>query len=207
MIFLNEKTLKEGSRWLRATDPRFRDVFEITGPLAMRQKPQGFSGLLSSIVSQQLSTAAAKTIWQRMIDLKLDTADAILESDDQTLRGVGLSRQKIRYARALADAKIDYEHLSSCDTQDVINTLVGVTGIGHWTAQMYALFALGHRDVFAPNDLALQEGLRLLTQNPVRPTPKQAAELAEAWRPWRSVASLALWAFYSTLTTKANKTP
>lgn len=203
MIFLNDETLGEGSRWLQETDPRFRQVFEITGPLAIRQKPQGFSSLLGSIVSQQLSTAAAKTIWQRMIDLNLDTPEAILESDDQALRSVGLSRQKIRYARALADAKIDYECLASRDTQEVITTLVGITGIGHWTAQMYALFALGHRDVFAPNDLALQEGLRLLTQQLERPKPKQAAKLAETWKPWRSVASLALWAFYNKRTAKA----
>jgi len=202
MIFLNDKTLEEASRWLQKTDPRFKSVFEITGPLAMRQKPQGFSGLLSSIVSQQLSTAAAKTIWQRMIALNLDKPDTILKSDDQTLRGVGLSRQKIRYARALADANIDYECLALCDTEDVIETLVGITGIGQWTAQMYALFALGHRDVFAPNDLALQEGLRLLTQQRVRPTPKQAAKVAEIWKPWRSVASLALWAFYGKRTAK-----
>lgn len=203
MIFLNEKTLAEGSQWLQETDPRFRQVFEITGPLAMRQKPQGFSSLLGSIVSQQLSTAAAKTIWQRMTDLNLDTPDAVLETDDQTLRGVGLSRQKIRYARALADANIDYESLSSRDTEDVIETLASITGIGRWTAQMYALFALGHRDIFAPNDLALQEGLRLLTEQPVRPTPKHAAKLAEPWKPWRSVASLALWAFYTKLNTKS----
>ena len=203
MIFLTEKTLAEGAQWLQEVDSRFLEVFEVTGPLVLRQKPQGFSGLLGSIVSQQLSTAAAKTIWARIIDLNLDTSDAILRSDDQTLRGVGLSRQKIRYARALAHADIDYERLALNDTQDVIATLVGVTGIGHWTAQMYALFALGHRDVFAPNDLALQEGLRLLTHQQTRPTPKQAAKISEDWKPWRSVASLALWAFYTKRTAKA----
>ncbi|HEY7905692.1 MAG TPA: hypothetical protein VIC53_02090 [Wenzhouxiangella sp.] len=202
MKFLNEDTLTEGSHWLEANDPRFKQVFEITGPLAMRRKPAGFSGLLGSIVSQQLSTAAAKTIWQRLIDAKLDAPDAILESDDQTLRSVGLSQQKIRYARALAHAKIDYDHLPSCNTEEVIDVLVGVTGIGRWTAQMYALFSLGHLDVFAPNDLALQEGLRMLAKQRARPTPKEADAMAQPWSPWRSVASLALWSFYSKQTTR-----
>ncbi len=197
MIFLNKDTLEQGCRWLEKTDPRFTGVFEITGPLAMRQKPDGFSGLLGSIVSQQLSTAAARTIWQRMLDADLTRPSAVLESEDEALRSVGLSRQKIRYAKALAQANINYDQLASSDTDEVIETLVSVTGIGHWTAQMYALFSLGHIDVFAPNDLALQEGLRLLNNHPTRPTPKEARIMAERWSPWRSVASLALWAFYS----------
>ncbi len=203
MNSLNEDTLIEGSRWLEATDPRFKQVFEITGPLALRHKPGGFSGLLGSIVSQQLSTAAAKTIWQRLVDAKLDRPRAILKSDDQTLRAVGLSHQKIRYAKALAHANIDYERLATYNTEDVIETLVSVTGIGRWTAQMYALFSLGHLDVFAPNDLALQEGVRMLAKLNTRPTPKEAAAMAEPWSPWRSVASLALWAFYSQQSARA----
>ncbi len=116
--------------------------------------------------------------------------------DQEGLRDLGLSRQKARYACALAEAGIDYEALRHAPNDEVIKTLTAVTGIGVWTAEIYAMFSLGRADVFAPGDLALQESARMLFDLPDRPKEKPLRQMAEAWSPWRSVAARALWAYY-----------
>ena len=120
----------------------------------------------------------------------------ILWASDDALRAAGLSRQKIRYARALAEARIDYAALRRAPTPEVIETLVAVPGIGVWTAEIYAMFSLGRADVFAPGDLALQEAARLLLDLPARPREAELRALARQWSPWRSVAARLLWAYY-----------
>jgi DNA-3-methyladenine glycosylase II len=102
----------------------------------------------------------------------------------------------MRYAKALAEAGIDYDALRGLPTEDVIAKLIHVPGIGRWTAEMYAMFALGHADVFAPADLALQEGVRMLWDLPERPKEKALRAMAEAWSPWRAVAARLLWGYY-----------
>ena len=192
---LTVENISEGKKWLIHQEPRFKPIFDCVGDLPIPSKPRGFIGLLESIVSQQLSTKAAKTIWLRIQSAGYDTHHQIKNASDDALRALGLSRQKIRYAKALANASVDYDGLSTLETDAVIQSLIPIVGIGEWTAQMYALFALNHRDVFAPNDLGLQEGLRKAFDLSDRPSKKYAAQLAEPWRPWRSVASLALWAY------------
>ena len=115
---------------------------------------------------------------------------------EDDLRAAGLSRQKIRYAKALAEARIDYTALRTAPTDEVIGTLIAVPGIGVWTAEVYAMFSLGRADVFAPGDLALQEAARVLFDLPARPKERAFREMAEDWRPWRSVAARALWSYY-----------
>lgn len=117
-------------------------------------------------------------------------------ASDETLRAAGLSRQKARYGRALAQAGIDFNALRGISDVDVVKTLVAVPGIGVWTAEIYAMFALGRADVFAPGDLALQEAARMLFGLEARPTDKALRAMAEAWSPWRSVAARILWAYY-----------
>jgi DNA-3-methyladenine glycosylase II len=117
-------------------------------------------------------------------------------ASDDDLRNVGLSRQKIRYARALAEARIDYKALRDTPSEEVIKTLVEVSGIGAWTAEIYAMFSLGRADVFAPGDLALQEAARVLYDLSERPKEKEFRRLSDAWRPYRSVAARILWAYY-----------
>jgi DNA-3-methyladenine glycosylase II len=192
---LTPHNIGEGKKWLIHQEPRFGMIFECVGQLSIPSKPQGFIGLLESIISQQLSTKAAKTIWSRLQVAGYDTRHEILNASDDALRALGLSRQKIRYAKALANASVDYDGLSVLETDMVIQSLIPIVGIGEWTAQMYALFALNHCDVFAPNDLGLQEGMRKAFDLPKRPSAQCVAVLAEPWSPWRSVASLALWAY------------
>lgn len=120
----------------------------------------------------------------------------IMWATDDDLRAVGLSRQKIRYARALSEARIDYEALRDAPNDAVITTLTQVPGIGVWTAEIYAMFSLGRSDVIATGDLALQEAARVLYDLPARPTDKALRQMAEEWSPWRSVAARVLWAYY-----------
>ena len=120
----------------------------------------------------------------------------VLWATDADLRACGLSRPKVRYARALAEARIDYKALRTTPTDEVIETLVAIPGIGRWTAEIYAMFALGRADVFAPGDLALQESARILFNLDARPSERAFREMAEAWSPWRSVAARLLWAYY-----------
>ena len=186
----------EGADWLAAHDPRLARALALTGPLPLRRKPDGFAELLSAIVSQQVSTASANAIWGRMKDARLTGPRKIQGASDDELRAVGLSRQKIRYARALAEARIDYRALRAAPTDEVIRRLVEVPGIGIWTAEIYAMFSLGRADVFAPGDLALQEAARILFDLPDRPKERDLRRMAEDWSPWRSVAARLFWAYY-----------
>lgn len=195
-IIETPECVAEGAAWLAARDPRLARALERTGPLPLRRRPDGFAQLLNAIVSQQVSVAAADAIWARMRAARLTGPRKILWASDDALRAAGLSRQKIRYARALAEARIDYAALRRAPTPEVIETLVAVPGIGVWTAEIYAMFSLGRADVFAPGDLALQEAARLLLDLPARPREAELRALARQWSPWRSVAARLLWAYY-----------
>ena len=195
-IIQTDACVEEGAAWLGRHEPRFAEAYAIATPLPLRRFPDGFDRLLSAIVSQQVSTAAATSIWNRMVAHGLTAPETVLAASEDDLRAVGLSRQKVRYAKALAAEGIDYAALRGLPTEEVIQRLVHVPGIGRWTAEMYAMFALGHADVFAPADLALQEGVRMLWDLPERPKERALKEMAEAWSPWRAVAARILWGYY-----------
>ncbi|MCL3883621.1 DNA-3-methyladenine glycosylase 2 family protein [Marivita sp. GX14005] len=186
----------EGAAWLARVEPRFTAALEQTGPLPLRRRPDGFAQLLSAIVSQQVSVASARAIWGRLEAAEAVTPEAILHRGAEGLRELGLSRQKARYACALSEAGIDFGALRAAPDDEVVATLTAVTGIGVWTAEIYAMFSLGRADVFAPGDLALQESARLLFDLPDRPKEKALRGMAEAWSPWRAVAARALWEYY-----------
>jgi len=186
----------EGAAWLAQHDARFAHALDHTGPLPLRLKPDGFAQLLSAIVSQQISVAAAAAVWKRLKVEGLTGPRKIMWASDEDLRACGLSVQKIRYARALADARINFKELRSQPNDYVFKTLTDVTGIGIWTAEIYAMFSLGRADVFASGDLALQEAARMLFDLPNRPSEKEMRAMAQDWSPWQSVAARALWAYY-----------
>lgn len=195
-IITSEDCVAEGAAWLAAAEPRFALVLRETGPLPLRRRDAGFPALLSAIVSQQVSVASAKAIWARLEAAGLTGRAAMAAASDDDLRAAGLSRQKARYGRALAQSGVDFDALEALPDAEVVRELVAVPGIGVWTAEIYAMFALGRADVFAPGDLALQEAARLLFDLPERPGEKALRAMAEAWSPWRSVAARALWAYY-----------
>jgi len=188
--------LAKGAAGLVAIEPRFGPVIEAVGVLPLRLRPDGFATLLQAIVSQQVSTASAAAIWARVEAAGLVDAVQVAQASEEMLRSVGLSRPKMRYARALADAGIDFAALREMTTDAVVAELTAVPGIGVWTAEIYAKFALGHTDVFAAGDLALQEAARALFALEARPSERQMRAMAAAWSPWRSVAARALWAYY-----------
>lgn len=195
-IIKTDACVAEGADWLAQHDSRFAHALKLTGALPLRLRPDGFDQLLSAIVSQQVSVASASAIWGRMQEAGLTTPAAILAADDEALKAAGLSRQKMRYARALADEGIDFEALRTAPNEEVFATLTNVSGIGIWTAEIYAMFSLGRADVFAPGDLALQESARMLFGLEERPKERQLRAMADEWSPWRSVAARLLWAYY-----------
>ncbi len=192
----NHDDLNEGLDHLCHIESTFTMARDLCSPLDLRRQDDGFERLLSAIVSQQLSVAAARTIWQRVVDAGATTPATIHAANDEDLRQLGLSKQKISYARSLAAANIDFPALRQMGSQDVIDTLTQVKGVGVWTAEIYAMFSLGHADVFAHNDLALQEGTKMLFGLDDRPTLKEMRTIAAQWQPWRAVAARLLWAYY-----------
>jgi DNA-3-methyladenine glycosylase II len=186
----------EGADWLSRQEPRFAMVLAQTGPWPLRRQADGFTALLDAIVGQQVSVASANAIWARLEAAGLTTMAAMAAASDEALRAAGLSRQKARYGRALAQSGIDFDALRAMPDGDVVQTLIAVPGIGTWTAEIYAMFALGRADVFAPGDLALQEAARLLFELPERPGERALRAMSESWSPWRGVAARGLWAYY-----------
>jgi DNA-3-methyladenine glycosylase II len=195
-IITCDADVAEGAAWLATRDNRFAQALAACGPLPLRRKDDGFAALLDAIVGQQVSVASARAIWARLAAAGLTDMNAMALASDDALRVVGLSRQKARYGRALAQAGIDYNALRSAPDAAVIETLVAVPGIGAWTAEIYAMFALGRADVFAHGDLALQEAARSLLGLDKRPTEREMRVIAMDWAPWRSVAARVLWAYY-----------
>lgn len=195
-IIITAACVAEGADWLARTEPRFAAALAETGPLPLRRNHDGFAALLDAIISQQVSVASANAILARLAAAGLTVQATVAGATDDELRACGLSRQKIAYAKALAQADLDYARLHDAPTDLVIAELVAIKGIGRWTAEIYTLFSLGRADVFAPGDLALQEAARILFDLPDRPTDRALRQMAEAWSPWRGVAARLLWAYY-----------
>lgn len=195
-IIESEADILEGCNWLGRAEPRFARAIELTGPPPLRRREGGFRALLRTICAQQLSVAAADSVWSRLCAVGADDPALLLSLGEDELRACGLSRPKIRYARAIAGAGVDYAALATLPEDEAIARLTELPGIGVWTAEIYLMFSVGRADVFAPGDLALQESARLLFDLPDRPPEKALRARAEAWSPWRGVAARLLWAYY-----------
>lgn len=195
-IITSDACVAEGAAWLAQHEPRFAKALEATGPLPLRLREDGFAQLLSAIVSQQVSVASARAIWARLETAGMVTPDVVAGQTEESLRALGLSRQKATYALALAEAGIDFHALREMPDADIVKTLVAVKGIGVWTAEIYCMFSLGRADVFAPGDLALQEAARVLFELPERPKERELRQMAQDWSPWRAVAARTLFAYY-----------
>ncbi|PKQ21146.1 MAG: DNA-3-methyladenine glycosylase 2 family protein [Actinobacteria bacterium HGW-Actinobacteria-6] len=183
---------------LSATDPVLGELIARVGDISQRLERDGFNSLASAIVSQQLSGAAATTIWKR-VEAALGgvTPEAIMGAEDDTLRGAGLSRSKVSFLRDLAertlDGRLDIAHLSSLSDDDIVAELISVKGIGRWTAEMYLIFSLGRPDVLALDDGAIRATIGWLYDLGGAAERSDAERIGEAWRPYRTTASLYLW--------------
>ncbi len=186
----------EGVAFLADLDPRFARALQEVGPLPLRRRPEGFGELLAAIVGQQVSLASASAILARLEAAGWTDPERALMASEDDLRACGLSKQKIRYTQALAHARLDYAALRDLSDAQVVARLTEISGIGRWTAEIYTMFSLGRADIFAANDLALQEAARLLFDLPVRPKEREMRAIAQAWSPWQAVAARILWAYY-----------
>ncbi len=191
-----EEDVREGAAALARICPRLAHALEVIGEPPLRRRPDGFAALLQAIVSQQVSVAAARGIWARVEAAGLHDEAAVRAADEAALTAVGLSRPKARYARAIADARLDYAALRALPEDETVAALTAIKGIGVWTAEIYLMFAVGRADVFAPGDLALRESARVLYGMEERPSEPALRAQAEAWRPWRAVAARILFAYY-----------
>lgn len=173
------------------------------GPCGIRPNRFYFQTLLRSIVGQQLSGAAADTIWtrvrRRFADSRFPRPEAILATADEDLRALGLSRAKVASVKDLAahvlDGRLDLHHLSRLSDDEVVEALVAVRGIGEWTAHMFMMFSLFRLDVLPTGDLGIRKGFQQLYGLSALPSPDQMRAIAAArgWTPYRSVACWYLW--------------
>ena len=196
-IITSQECISEGLAALGKLEPKFKEAAKTIEEIPLRRTSEGFDRLLSTIVSQQLSVAAADAIWNKIELAGLNKIQKIRKVSDQELRDVGLSKQKIKYVRSLANANINYRSLRTMPTSQVVNELTQVSGIGNWTAEIYAMFSLGRADVFAPGDLALQEATRILFNLRERPSENELRSMAKDWSPWQAVAARLLWSYYN----------
>jgi len=191
------------ARLLTRRDPRLGAAIKRIGPCALadRQRKDHLSALVGSIVSQQLSTKAAATIFGRFVALFENegglSATAIGAQSDEALRGVGLSGQKVGYLRDLCaridDGRLRLDELESLPDEQVIARLIEVKGFGRWTAEMFLMFRLHRPDVLPVGDLGIVNAVQRLYGLRKRPDAKRILKLGEAWKPYRSVASWYLW--------------
>ena len=159
----------------------------------------GFATLLRILIGQQLSTRAAQTIADRLTTLLggAFVPERLLAQSDEALRGIGLSRQKITHARALAGAvaagRFDPHGLCDLDDAAAIAAITAQKGFGVWSAQMYLMFSLGRADIWPVGDLGVREGLRRIKRLDARPDEREAAAIGATWSPWRSAAAMMCW--------------
>lgn len=192
--------MKAGVAHLKQQDPALAAVIARVGPYTLEPASEGthFEALLRSIVYQQLSGKAAATIHGRVLGLFTDRPDPaeLLALPEETLRGAGLSRQKVASSRALAErfsADPLPEDVSHLTDEELIKALSSVRGIGRWSAQMFLMFRLGRLDVLPDADLGIQKGIQRLDNLEALPTPKQVLQRGEIWRPYATIASWYLW--------------
>jgi len=178
---------------LRA-DPHLGPYVESHGELEVEPAEDPFARTVVSVLNQQLSTASAAAIRDRVFDRFEVTPSGMLDAEEAALRDAGLSRQKVEYvreiARAFGDGRIDPDRYAGMDDGAVVADLTAVRGVGDWTAKMFLMFVLGREDVFPVEDLGIRRGMAALFDDPTR---AEMVDLAEAWRPYRSYASLYLW--------------
>ena len=194
--------LEKAAAYLAEADEVLAEVISRTGLCTITPHTDYYQSLVDSIISQQLSVHAARSIEARFRDLfdgHFPTPEEILTTDLETLRGLGFSYAKGRYVLDLAqhvvDGKVKFDHLDALSNEDIITELTAVKGIGVWTVHMFLMFCMGRLDVLPIGDLGIRNGIRKLYGFEDTPTPTQITEIAEQhhWHPYESVASWYVW--------------
>ncbi len=199
---LKATALKAGIDAIAGREPGVARALEAVGYPETRIRPTGYKTLLRTIVGQQVSVAAATSMWNKLeAELGAEfTPSCLLKRDFDTLRACGLSRQKQGYARSLCElvesGELDFENLPA-DDEEAIAELTRIKGIGRWSAEIYLLFAEGRADIWPAGDLAVQEGVKRLLELPTRPAEKATRELAAGWSPHRGAMAIFTWHYYA----------
>lgn len=199
---LSAEQLNEGLEVVAKRDPAIARALKLAGHPEPRIRDRGYRTLLRTIVGQQVSVAAASSMWR-----KLEAAlgedmppETLLAADFDTLRACGLSRQKQGYVRSLCElvvsGELDLENLPE-DDEEAIALLTLIKGIGRWSAEIYLLFAEGRPDIWPAGDLAVQAGIGKIMGLAERPSEKEARALADPWRPHRGAVAILTWHCYN----------
>ena len=193
--------IRQAREHLAAADPAIAAIHAVTPDFEWRLRPSGFAGLVKMVIEQQVSVAAAASIWRRFEEGVGEVLPhRIIEFDEDGLKAFGLSRPKAKYAREIADAhlsgRVDFNAIHHMSDDEAVAALMSIKGVGRWTAETYMMFCHGRLDVFAGGDVALQEAMRWADRADIRPGEKQAYERAKTWRPYRGVAAHLLWRCY-----------
>ncbi|MEM5527337.1 DNA-3-methyladenine glycosylase 2 family protein [Gammaproteobacteria bacterium AS21] len=189
---------------LIAIDSRLKAVLDKVVEVALRLQPSGFAGIAHIVVGQLLSVASARAISSRLNALVTPlTASEFLRVDDSALLKCGLSNAKLRTLTGLAQAQVagqlDFNHLAQLSVTDATAELCQYKGIGPWTAQVYLLFCVGHRDIFPAGDLALQKAVAHAFDLDSKPDAKALAQIASQWSPYQGSAARLFWAYFAYL--------
>ena len=197
---ISKDAISAAIRHLRTSDPVMKQLIDLAGPFTLKLNRDRFGMLVRSILSQQISTKAARSIRLKLDGLlQPDTlgAEAILKRSDAELRSAGLSGQKVAYVKDLSarllDGRLRLDRIGRLSDEDAIEHLVQVKGIGRWTAQMFLIFSLGRMDVFPHDDLIVRSSIRELYGFEELPTKQQSHAIAATWKPYSTIASWYCW--------------
>ncbi|MBB3764438.1 DNA-3-methyladenine glycosylase family protein [Sphingomicrobium lutaoense] len=197
-----QKSLDTSLDALVGIEPRFAAALEQHGRPEPRLRPTGAATLLRTIVGQQVSVAAANSMWAKLTQRFGTDPDleAMSKASDEEMRAAGLSRQKAGYARSLAGlvhtGELDLTHLPE-DDEEAIEALTRIKGIGRWSAEIYLLFAEGRPDAFPAGDLAVQKEIGRMLGHEERPAENLLREWALPWSPHRGAAAILAWHSYN----------
>lgn len=198
-------TLTEADEHLRSVDHVMRALIDEGGPIHPERdrrgsRPDPYEALARAIVGQQLSTKAARSIWERLVNTLGGTfpqPSGLLSADPEALRGAGLSGAKVNFLRDLAqridDGRLDVGGLKDLADEDVIAALTEIKGVGPWTAEMFLIFHLGRPDVLSTGDLGIRRAAQIAYGLDELPGPTDLERIAEPWRPHRTLGCLYLW--------------
>lgn len=199
---LSQQQIIDGLTEVAKTEPKLAQAIALTGYPEPRIRDRGYQTLLRTIVGQQVSVAAAASVWNKL-EAQLGAgcpAEAVLASDFDDLRACGLSRQKQGYARSLAElilsGGLPLDNLPD-DDEEAIGYLTKAKGIGRWSAEIYLLFAEGRPDIWPAGDLAVQVGIGKILGYAERPDEKATRKLAEPWSPYRGSVAIFTWHSYN----------
>jgi DNA-3-methyladenine glycosylase II len=197
---MNQEIYQEGLKHLLQVEPNFKK-FKSAKEINFFLRPEGFEGIASLVIEQQISVQAAESIKKRVFKLMQNiSSKEFLKLNEIDLREAGLSRPKISYLHGVAclesDGILNFDDIKKLDDLSARKELCKIRGIGEWTADCYLMASLGRSDIWPVGDIGLQESIRKLKNLKERPNVEDMTSLAREWRPFRSIAANLLWADY-----------